>query len=207
MATSRTVTTTGYGTGRATPDLAVLQVAVTHRGMGVADAFGGANSAAELLRSIAREYVEPAKMSTSDVQIWQAYDNAGRQAGFDASYRFSLRCAELPVAGELLTRLTADIGDRLRLDGLGLQVSDPSEALASARATAFADALTRASQLAALSAGDLGEVVAVTEGGAHHSPAAGYRDVAGKAAAEMALEPGEQEISSSVTVTWQLVTS
>ena len=88
------------------------------------------------------------------------------------------------------------------VEGVELAVRDPSAAIAQAREAAFADARAKAEHLAALADATLGQVEAVTEGGASGPmPGGGF---AAMAKADVGLQPGETAIAASLTVTWSL---
>jgi uncharacterized protein YggE len=85
--------------------------------------------------------------------------------------------------------------------------SDPSGLFAGARDAAWADALARASQLAALAGRELGDVLAIDETVGHPRPpgpmrmaAAPESDMAGR----VSLDAGEGAVVVSLTVGWSL---
>ena len=198
----RTVCVTGHGQARVVPDSAVVRIAATHRAPGVADALAGADTAAAQVVATAREHTSPERIGTTGVQIWPVHDQDGSPSGFEARHALSVRCADVASAGALLTALTEQVGDRLQVDGVSLELTDRAEAETRAREAAYADAVERGTQLAALAGTGLGDPQAVLEGG--------YADASGggralKASLEStSLEPGELVVSSSVTVTFQL---
>ena len=93
------------------------------------------------------------------------------------------------------------MGDGLQVEGVSLELADRTGAEARAREAAYADAVDRGTQLAALAGAGLGDLQAVLEGGYADAPVGR----ALKASLEAtSLEPGEMVVSSSVTVTFQL---
>jgi uncharacterized protein YggE len=198
----RTVSVTGHGEARVVPDSAVVRVAATHRAAGVAEALAGADSAATQVVATAREHTTPERVGTTAVQIWPAYDQEGRPAGFEARHSLTVRCPDVAAAGALLSDLAAAVGDRLQVEGVSLEVTDRSAAEARAREAAYADAVDRATRLAELAGSTLGEAQAVLESGYAAEAPVGR---ALKASLETtSLEPGETAVTSSVTVTFQL---
>lgn len=199
----RTVTTTGQGTAYATPDRAVVRVGAAHRAAGVAEACAGVDSAVRRLAEVAREHTSADQIGTSELQVWAAHDGEGRPDGFEARHGLTVRVDTVATAGALIAALAEAVGDRLQLDGVSLEVSDPGPARVEARDAAFADAQARAEQLAGLGGARLGPVLALSEGGTHQV----YAEAAGapmRAMKDMAVEPGQQAITVSVTVTWAL---
>lgn len=201
----RTVTVSGQGTARIVPDTAVVQVAASHRAAGVAEAFAGVTSATEAMSTVARQHTDPAKIASTDFSVWPASDDQGRPAGFEARHGLRVVVTDLAGAGRLLSALAAEVGDRLQVESVSLEVADPGAALIEARELAFADARSRAEHLAGLGAATLGEVVSIVEGGSSVQPM-GAAPMAFREAKDVAFEPGEKAISAFVTVTWQLFT-
>lgn len=198
----RTVTVSGHGEARVVPDSAVVRVAAVHRAAGVADALAGADSAARQVLTTAREHTTPERIGSTSVQVWPAHDRSGDPSGFEARHSLRLRCDDIAAAGALLAALADSVGDRLQVQGVDLEVSDRAAAETEAREAAYRDAVDRAGHLAGLAGATLGEAQEVVEGGA--VSIIGRQRTAVAAAAEVALEPGETSVSSSVTVTFQL---
>ena len=197
----RTVTVTGQGEVRVVPDSAAVRVAATHRALGVAEALAGADSATAQIVATAREHTTRERVGTTGVQIWPVHDQEGRASGFEARHSLTVGCSDLAAAGALLTALAEQIGDGLQVDGVSLELTDRTAAEARAREAAYADAVDRGTQLAALAGAGLGDPQAVVEGDSAGVPVGR----ALKASLETtSLEPGEMVVSSSVTVTFQL---
>jgi uncharacterized protein len=197
----RTVCVTGHGEARVVPDSAVVRVAATHRAAAVAEALAGADSAAARIVATAREHTSHERVGTTALQIWPAYDHEGKPAGFEARHSLTVRCPDVAAAGALLADLAAAVGDRLQVDGVSLEVSDRSAAEARAREAAYADAVDRGTQLAALAGASLGEPQSVLESGYAEVPIGRPMTASLEATS---LEPGETAVTSSVTVTFQL---
>jgi uncharacterized protein len=198
----RTVTVTGHGEARVVPDSAVVRVAAVHRAAGVAEALRGADSAARQIVATGREHTRPERIGSTSVQIWPAHDRQGDPAGFDARHSITLRCDDIEAAGALLAALAESVGDRLQIEGVSLEVNDRSSAETAAREAAYADALDRGGHLAGLAGATLGDPQEVVEGGV--VPIAAPARAAMAVAADVALEPGEMSVTSSVTVRFQL---
>ena len=145
----RTVTVTGRGTAREVPDTVVVRVASSHRAAGVAEALAGADSAATEIVAVGREHTEASRIGSTNLNVWPAYDNEGRPSGFEARHSLSITCTDIASAGDLLAALATKVGDRLQVEGFGLEVSDTARALDSARSGAYADARVLVAKAAA----------------------------------------------------------
>lgn len=198
----RTITVVGSGSSRVVPDTAVLRVGAAHRAPSLVDALAGASSAGERVVAVARRHVDAARVSSRELSVWPAPDHEGRPSGFEARHGYTILCVDLVLAGTVVTELAAEVGDRVQVEGVSLEVSDTEAAVAGAREAAYADALVRASHLAVLAGVRLGEVQAVVEGGAAVPVA---RDLVAMARSDVSFEPGESTVSQSLTVTWSLI--
>lgn len=198
----RVVTVTGRGSATAVPDLAVVRVAATHRATSVSDAMAGVGSAVDRIGATAREYTTEDRIASRNLNTWVSHDMNGRPDGFEARHALEIGCPDLAQAGAMITALVASVGSRLQVEGVSLDVSDRSAAERSARVTAYADAVERATHLAELAGVELGPVVSVTEGGgADVRPAA---QAMRAMAADVSFEPGETTVDATLTVSFQL---
>lgn len=199
----RTVTTTGRGTVQVVPDAAVVTVAARHQAAGVAEACAGVDSAVATIGDVSRRHTEATRIASTGLTVWPSHDREGQPHGFEARHSLKIALADVAAAGRLLSELAESVGDRLTVDGVSLTVSEPGPALAAAREAAFADARAKAEALAGLGDATLGEVVTVVEGDQGHARPVAM--AAGRGAKlDMSFEPGEQGISTTVTVTWRL---
>jgi uncharacterized protein YggE len=198
----RTVTVTGHGEAWAVPDSAIVRVAAVHRAAGVADALSGADSAARQVVATGREHTTPERIGSTAVQIWPTYDEAGVPSGYEATHSLTLRCPDIEAAGALLTALSESVGDRLRIEGVSLEVSDRAAAETAAREAAYADAVARGTHLAELAQAELGDPQDVVEGGAVIGVRRAAKALA--ASADSSFEPGEQAVAATVSVAFQL---
>ena len=138
------------------------------------------------------------------LNVWPAYDNEGKPSGFEARHSLSITCTDIASAGDLLAALATRVGDRLQVEGFGLEVSDTARALDSARAGAYADAVARAGHLAELAGAHLGEVQAMSEGGAAGPVGMAEGGMARDMMKSVAIEPGETTIAAQLTMTFEL---
>ncbi len=194
----RTLTVTGTGSASAVPDNVVVRLSAVHRAGSLAEALAGAESARAEVVAAAGDLV----VSTVNLSVWPFHEE-GQPAGFEARHSLTIAAGDLATANDLLSRLAAEVGDRLAVDGVDLTVRDPAAASGRAREAAFADARAKAEHLATLADATLGQVEAVAEGGASAPmPHGGF---ALMAKADVGLQPGETTISAGLTVTWSLV--
>ncbi|KRF36246.1 SIMPL domain-containing protein [Nocardioides sp. Soil805] len=197
MTAPRTVTVTGHGVATVVPDSAMVRVSAVHRAAGVAEALSGVSASAERIGDVARE--RGLMPGSTGLSVWPWHDQESRPGGFEARHSLAVRCPTVAEAGDLLSALADAVGDALVVDGVSLDVSDPSDARSTAAEAAWDDARAHAAHLAALAGAELGDVVAIAEG----MSSAGGPVVAG-AQLGARLEPGESAVQGALTVTWAL---
>ena len=146
----RTVTVTGQGSTSVAPDTAVVRVAAVARAAGVAAAFACV-ARPPRRRSAWWPGGTPTRSGsrTTGINVWPWHDNQGQQRGFEARHSLAIGCPDLDAAGALLDELATSVGDALAVEGVALEVSDPTAARDQAVAAAYADAVRQAEQLAA----------------------------------------------------------
>jgi len=198
----RTVTTTGTGTARVARDVATVRLTARHVAASLAEALAGAESARAQAVEVCRAHVDAAAVGTTRLEVWPQRDPQGGTSGFEARHGLLVHCDDLAVAGALVGDLAAAVGDRMQLDGVALAPRDTADAERTARERAVADARSRAEHLAALGDAGLGELVSITEGGAISGSGGG--DVRLMAATSVDLQPGEADVTTTVTATWSL---
>ncbi|WP_395658882.1 SIMPL domain-containing protein [Nocardioides sp.] len=191
----RTITVVGHGASRVAPDTAVVHVAATFSAASLAEALAGAESARASVVTVARRFTD--EIASQHLSVGRE-DHPG--PGYHARHALLVRCAGLDEAGALVTALADEVGDRLSVDHVGLEVSDTADAERLAREAAFTDAREKAEHLAAQAHGTLGQVESVTEGGTPGSPR-----FARALAASAHFEPGETTVEQQLTVTFELV--
>ncbi|QIK76847.1 SIMPL domain-containing protein [Nocardioides piscis] len=195
----RTVTVTGQGDVAVVPDSAVVRVAALARAGRLAEALGGATSAAGTIGAVARRHTSERRVATTGINVWPWHDDHGQQQGFEARHSLAIGCPDVAIAGVLLDALATEVGDALVVEGVSLEVSEPGAARDEAVAQAYADAHRQAGRLAELAGASLGEVLAIGEA------VAGVPRPGATASLSAKIEPGETSISAGLTVTWALV--
>jgi uncharacterized protein len=133
------------------------------------------------------------------------YDRDGqRVVGYQAQHRLAMLVRALDSVGAVVDAVAEAAGNSLAVDSIQLDLSDASALQDEARTAAFLDARAKAAQYAALSDATLGDVLTVVEGAVGPgSPRPMMRTMA-LAESSMPVEAGEQTVTASVTVTWQL---
>jgi hypothetical protein len=197
---------TGLGSASGLRDECRISAGVEVRRSSAGAALTESAAALEAMRQVALAAgLNPADLTTSQVSLSPVYDQYPVVSGFTAALSLVVRTRDIATAGRLLGQLVAVAGDEARLHGVSFSHSDPSQLMRQARDAAWADALARATQLAALAGRELGDVLAVTEAVGQVVPRPrGGPMMAMASAPEVPLDGGEGEVNVSLTVGWAL---
>lgn len=204
----RTVTVIGSGTVRVSPDVVRLDLRVGHDAADVAEALSGATRGiTSVIEAVRAAGVADSDIRTLDASVNQRWDNTGNPVGFTAQQQLGVMVRRLDATGEILAAGAAAVGNALLVDQVRLDVYARDDAQRQARDAAFANARSKAEQYAALAGAELGEVLGVAEFGA--APFGAQRQVKqsgamAMAASGMPVEGGDLDVSTSVTLTWEL---
>jgi uncharacterized protein YggE len=198
------VSGTGEVSGR--PDTLVAQFGAEATASSVDDALGKADRALRRITdALTKGGVDDADLQTAGLDIYPQYDSNGqRVTGYQAQQQLSVTFRDVDAAGRLIGRAVSAGGDAARLNGLSFRIDDDSALLAAARKQAFDDAKAKAELYGDAAGRGLGRVVSVTEtvnGMDRPYPTAGYDSAAG-AMRDVAIQPGQQQLSVTVTVEW-----
>lgn len=198
------VAVVGEGVATGVPDRATIsaEVAVVRRDVGqamdrVAEVVTAAHERLEALGIAARD------RHTVTVTLWPEWDDQHHIVGYRCSQQLRITCRQVEAVGEALAALGSVSDDDLIVNGVSLDIADPQEIQDRARENAFADAERKARQLAELAGRELGEVEQVIEGHVARGGGGGA-DLRMMAMSPMPVEPGSQEVTCSISVTWQL---
>lgn len=199
----RTVTTTGVGTASAVPDAIALTVAVQHRADSVGDALAGCASAVQVLVATARRFTAEDQVATRGFDVDRWHDRTGQPSGYVATHTLSVLCPGFDQAGDLLTALADEVGDRFAVHGVRPTLTETAMLERQARKAAFAQARTKAEELAALAGQRVVEAVRVVEGRDHDAPFGARAEMAFASSGGTRFEPGTTDVSAALTVTWR----
>jgi len=196
------VEVTGYGSATTTPDRVRIHVAAAARAPAVGDAFEAADAGLKAMLAAARDHgVSDEDLRSTHVDVQAGRRGRGAGPGFRASMGIEITVHDVAAAGRVLAAVVDAGGDTSRVHGISLTANAPEEALAEARAAAWANALDKARQYAGLSGRDLGPVLRVSE-----TPQAPPYAMAMPAAdfVSVSVEPGSQTLAAAITIRWGL---
>jgi uncharacterized protein len=201
---ARTITVTGVGEVRGTPDVADLSIGVSGRGATAADALGTVSDRAQKVLGVLHDAgVADEDVQTNDLSIQPVTDDQNHITGYEATNTVSARIRDLSKAGAIVDAAATKAGDNIRLQGISFSIDDDSKLLAAARAKATKRARAQAEQLASGAEVEVGDVQSISEASSSAPITYSTGDAAAKAA-ETPIQPGSQTLSVSATVVFTI---
>jgi uncharacterized protein YggE len=206
----RRLVVSGTGEASARPDVAVISAGVVAQASTAAAALaentGAMNRVLEQLRTsgLPAEDVQTAQFSVTPL-----YERRRPEAetteppkivGYQVSNQVTARIRDLDRLGGVLDALVSAGANSI--SGPSFDITNPNTLLDQARDAAVADALAKASRYAAAAGVELGEILSIEEGGSYAPPRPMMRAEA--MAASVPIEPGQTELSASVTVVFEI---
>lgn len=200
---------TATGDVTAAPDIAVITAGVVTRS---ATASGALQQAAtrmdRVIAALKRAGVEDRDIQTSNINLNPEYTYANNQApklnGYTASNQLTIRFRDIANSGKILDALVAEGANQI--NGPSLTIDKPEAALDQARARAVAAARARADLYARTLGLRVVRVVSVSESGGYAAPPPMpmYARAEMAQAADTKIVPGEQKLSVTLSVTYEL---
>ncbi|MGV0656222.1 SIMPL domain-containing protein [Mycolicibacterium thermoresistibile] len=200
---ARQVTVVGSGEVEGTPDTLTVNVAMDFIAPDVTGAMNQTNERQRaVIDALLEVGVDRSDVTTTQVSLQPQFDNT-EIVGYRSTNTIDVKIRRLDRASDALALIVETGGDATRINSVNYSIDDNSQLVRDARARAFEDARDRAQQYARLSGLELGEVVSITESPGSRPPT----PLPGPMRAETAavpLEPGQQTVSFSVEVVWEL---
>lgn len=209
-----TITVSGSGESRATPDMAVISLTVSKQEKTARASLDANNKAmTAVLDALKADGIEPHDLQTSGFTIQPVYtypqgdDGSPKPpelVGYQTSNALTIRLRDIAKAGAVIDR-SVTLGINQGGD-ISFVNEDTKKILAEARAEAIKDAMEKARQLTEGAGVALGRVLDISEGAAPQMPVpmviARMEKDAAPAAVPMA--PGENSYSVTVNITFEI---
>jgi len=192
-----TITVTGVGSIEAVPNEAQMSFGVETRAPTAKAAVAGNADAMRRIINALRQ-ARGREIATQWVSVYPVTNDTGAVDGYSASNSVSAT-ADVDDAAALIDA-AAEAGAN-QISGPGLSSSNAEALYRQALGKAVSEARARAEVLAKAAGRTLGEITNISESNATPYP---YADRAQALDASTPIEPGEQETSASITVTFVL---
>ena len=196
------ITVVGTGSTRAVPDVAEWSFGVQTTDATAAAALA-ANSAAmdDVVAALRASGIGEDDLRTEQVSVYPRLSDDGRAVvGYDASNTVRATIRELDRAGATVDAAVSAGANQVY--GPTLTLSDSKAQYGAAVEAAFDDARARAEAIAVKAGLSLGAPVAIVEGGGGGAAPFDRLAAAEAGAADVAVQPGTQDVSATLTVTF-----
>jgi len=201
----RSVAVTGHGTVKVQPDVADVA-------MGVQASDPDAGVVYSTLESKSTALVDTLKglgiaeedIQTSGLNIYPNYADENTITDYQGSVDVRVTVRDIARIGEIVDGVQGFVGPELTLGGISFSYAEPETVLGEARTAAVDNARVRAEQFAAAADGGVGEVLEIVESSVPTTFFAREESFDDAAGAEIAIEPGSQELAVDVTVVFEL---
>jgi uncharacterized protein len=192
------------------PDNARINAGVTTQAPTATEAIRQNAQRMEQVRAaLTRAGIAARDIQTSSINLHPEYryqeNRTPQLVGYRASNQVSVRFRDIANAGRILDALVAQGANEIH--GPMLELDRPEEALDEARTAALAKARARADLYARALGTRVRRIVAVSESGSvgiPYPPPVALRAMSAEQAADTRIEPGEQRVSVSLTVMFEL---
>jgi uncharacterized protein len=206
-----TLTVHGTSTIDAVPDLLTVVMGVQTMAAAAAAALADNNTKSQrLLAQLRTSGVADRDLQTSQLSVNPTYDPKGKINGYQVTNLVTAKLRQLDKAGGLIDSAAAAVGDAVRIQSLAFSVDQTSATFEKARAAAVKDATTRAKTIAKAAGVRLGRIRTITDDTQPAPPpltfgvGAAASTGTGAAAPAIAIAPGTQQVTSNVTVIYEL---
>lgn len=189
------------------PDIVRINAGVVSQAATASEAIGQNSARMERVRAaLRRAGIADRDIQTSTISLQPDYRYADNQppqlTGYRASNEVNVRFRDIANSGAILDALVAEGANQI--NGPMLAFEHPEAALDEARSRALAVARARAELYARSLGMRVARIVAVSEAGAAAIPPMPMMRFNAEVAAQARIDPGEQVLSASLTVTFEL---
>ena len=207
---TRVITTSGRGVIDMVPDMASIDIGVTHQARTAGQALILTSDAVrEVVVRLQEAGIAPRDMQTQGLSlqpVWNRQnsnsDTPAAITGFVARNNLMVRVRDLDSLGGILDTVVADGANTF--NGLRFSVQDPTAAIADARARAVEDAMSKAQQLAAAAGVTLGPVQSIAENGGGGRPVM-MEMASARMASDVPVAAGEVSLSAQVSMVFSIL--
>ena len=209
-ANPRQVTVLGSGQVQGVPDTLTADVGIEFTAPDVTAAMNQTNDRQQaVINALVGAGLDRKDISTTEVTLQPQYRNPEPNGtaiitGYRATNAIQIKIHPTDAASRMLALIVSSGGDATRISSVSYSIADDSQLVKDARARAFNDAKNRADQYAQLSGLRLGKVLSISEATGSAPSGGGPPAPPRSMPTAVALEPGQQTVSFSVTAVWEL---
>ncbi len=201
----------GIGQVKGTPDTLRVVLGVETRSGSAQEALSAnSDKATALIDTLKSKGVEAKDIQTSQLSIHPTYDDKGQRiTGYQVNNSVTATLHDIGGAGALIDAAAAAAGDAVRVQSIGFSIDDDSALKAEARTQAVHQAQLQAEQMAKAAGVKLGGIRLISEVPAsgpmpYYEQLNGVAKDSARASSPAPIEPGQQELSLTVDVVWDI---
>lgn len=205
------ITVSGEGKVTGKPDVAMVTLGVSRLEPTVSAARdGAATSLTAMINAMTGDGVAKDDIQTQQFNISPQYDYSnGKQTlkGFRVTNVVTAKVRDINNTSKVVDDAVTAGGNDAQVQSIAFTIDNPADLKTQARKAAIADAKAKAQTLASATGVSLGQPITISETSAvptpiMYAPAAGAESAA--PAPSTPIEPGTQEVTVNVTVTWSI---
>lgn len=204
---TRQVTVVGSGDVQGRPDTLNANVSIEATAPDVTAAMNQTSDRMQaVINALTNSGINRNDISTTNVTLQPQYGGGDNPTiiAYQASNSISVKIRNLNNASQTLGLIGTTGGDATRINSVSYAIDDDSQLVKDARTRAFDDAKDRAEQYAQLAGLTLGKVISISESAGATPPTPAPTPMPRAAMEAVPLEPGQQTVTFSVTVIWEL---
>lgn len=210
---ARSITVVGSGKVTGTPDTLKADIGIEADGADVSSALNEASAKVKKVTdAVVAAGVKREDIATQTVTLNAQYaaplpGGTSQISGYQATNSLRITMRDLATASAVLAAASTAGGNNTRISNVSFSIDDNSDLMRQAREAAFNDARSRAGQYADLAGDSLGKVLTITEATSGQEQTSKYESTYradGAATAPIPVEPGQQTLTFTVTVKYQL---
>ncbi len=212
-AQERVLRMVGEGEATVVPDQLTFTLQVTRKELELDQALAGSSATMDRVLARLKAFdVRDADVQTTGLQMYPVYDYPAYSppvlTGYRVTQRALVKVRDLTQGGAAVTAAIETGGNGVRASNLRLGVSDPEEALATARDAAVEAATAKAEQYAAATGQGLGDVLGLREvgdrstGNRDRSWGVALQRAAYDESAAVPIKAGKDDLTVKVEVLW-----
>jgi len=197
------------GTTNMAPDMAIVSAGVVTQGKTAREAmFGNATKMTRVFEELEAAGIEKKSITTSQLSLQPKYNYQNRQAPkiehYEARNTVSAKTYDLDMVGAMLDALVkAGVNN---INGVQFSIKDSKSAKDKAREDAIREAREKAESMAAAAGVKLGKLKSLSESsGNFRPPSVAYAIESRSAGASTPVSAGEQTISVTVNMSYDIV--
>lgn len=199
-----TVTASGTGKTVAPPDVAEMYFGASASAPDASNALSQASKSAEAITAAVKSAgIKAEDIQTANVSVYPEQNGTSMEVtGYRATVQVRVKVRDIAEVGTVISA-ASDAGAN-EIGGPSFMLDDDSEVRNKAIELAIADAKKRAGVMAKAAGKSLGEIISVSEANVSIPPV--YYDTAAakSAGGSVPIEPGQLDITTSVTVVFEL---